>query len=233
MMLYHGSSIHGIKTFSNFTKNGKISTIFGTEGTERHGIFLTPDKNVAKDYAGDTGHVYTVKATLNKPFDMRNGVSEKMEQDFVDAGGSTRFLYNHQEPWEKFDGESGGHFISILKKAGYDSAIIHEISPHDGTKHESHIAFDSNQVRINEEKMNLQDFLVEAKVGNYASIDASIPDSIKHKIESYKFSVDPIPDDELHATLIYSIGTLVDNEKVQKTVRFYQKERIQWYNHWC
>jgi hypothetical protein len=144
-VVYHGSP----KDFDQFTPTvGKNSTVFGSEEVKRHGFFFTPSKNVANDYAGEHGKIHHAVLDMKKPFDMRHCVSENMENDFEKAGGSTRWLHNHQEPWERFDGEDGEHFVSILKRAGYDSAIIHEHSPHSGEKHESHIVFHPSQIKV-------------------------------------------------------------------------------------
>ena len=216
--LYHGSSNPNIERFHPSSNDGKISTIFGSEKVKRHGIFLTPNKEIASGYAGTTGRVYRTTASIKNPFDMRNGVSERMEQDFVKAGGNTRWLYNDQETWEKFDGDAGQHFVDTLKKAGYDGVIFHETSPHNGQKHETHVAFDSNQIHIHEESImkTLSQFLIESKVGDYVSIDADVPGEIHQAVKQLKFSVDPIPKEESHATLIYSVGTMADHDLIQK-----------------
>lgn len=144
--VYHGSPNRGITQFNTKTNEGKISTVFGSEKVARHGAFFTPDRDVAIGFAGDSGRLYKVGLNIKNPFDMRSGVSEKMEQDFEKAGGSTKWLYNHREPWEIFDGEDGEHFINTLKKAGYDSAIIREQSPHSGKMHDSFVAFHPEQI---------------------------------------------------------------------------------------
>jgi len=184
--LYHGSSNPNIERFHPSSNDGKISTIFGSEKVKRHGIFLTPNKEIASGYAGTTGRVYRTTASIKNPFDMRNGVSERMEQDFV--------------------------------KAGYDGVIFHETSPHNGQKHETHVAFDSNQIHIHEESImkTLSQFLIESKVGDYVSIDADVPGEIHQAVKQLKFSVDPIPKEESHATLIYSVGTMADHDLIQK-----------------
>jgi hypothetical protein len=147
MKAYHGTP----KKFEKFdiTKTGYNSTIFGKELIKRHGIFFTPDIHIANGYAGDTGYIIEADLTMNHPFNMANGISEKMEDDFHNNGGSLRWLYNHQQPWEKFDDVDGKLFIDILSKAGYDSAIISEDSPHNNMNHISYIVFNPKQIHIN------------------------------------------------------------------------------------
>ena len=65
------------------------------------------------------------------------------------------------------------------------------------------------------ESMNYEMFLSEAMHGNYVAIKAFIPDDIKKFVKSLDMSVDPIEDQDLHATLIYSKGTEVDNSKIK------------------
>jgi 2'-5' RNA ligase len=67
-------------------------------------------------------------------------------------------------------------------------------------------------------KMTLLDFLIEAKVGNYASINTKLPESIIEFMDSVPTSVPRIPDEKLHATLIYSIGTTVDEQTIHKVL---------------
>lgn len=64
--------------------------------------------------------------------------------------------------------------------------------------------------------MTLSEFLIEAKVGNYVAIDAVLPINLKNDIDSLNLSVPRISDEKLHATLIYSIGTTVDEDRIGK-----------------
>lgn len=154
--LFHGSE----NKFSRFElKPGRISTLFGTENIPRHGIFFTPDKGIAKEYAGAHGNIYHAHISSKKPFDMRHGISETMENDFITHGGTSSHLYNHEQPWEKFDGESGEHFVNVLKKAGYDSAIIPDQSP-EGKSHISHVVFDPSHVTIIKHEPMMESFLL-------------------------------------------------------------------------
>lgn len=123
---------------------GRIGTIFGNDEVTRHGSFHTDDPEIAKDFGKNVIHS---KIKLNKPFDMTNGVTEKMEKDYVDNGGSTRFLYNSQPDWEKFDGEAGEHHTNVLRKAGYDSVIFNDIHPHTGKTFKSYVLLNPHKVQ--------------------------------------------------------------------------------------
>lgn len=146
MIAYHGTP-YKFEKF-DISKTGYNSTIFGRELVKRHCIFFTPDIHIAKGYAGDNGYIIEADLDIKKPFDMSKGISEKMEQDFEKFGGSLRWLYNYQSYWEKFDGDDGKTFIDILTKAGYDSAIINEESPHNNRGHLSYIVFNISQIHI-------------------------------------------------------------------------------------
>ena len=146
MKAYHGTP-HKFEKF-DITKTGYNSTIFGNEMIKRHGIFFTPYINVAKVYAGEDGYIIEADLNMKHPFDMTAGISEKMEDDFEKNGGSLRWLYNHLQPWERFDDVDGKLFIDILSKSGYDSAIISEDSPHNNTNHLSYIVFHPKQIHI-------------------------------------------------------------------------------------
>lgn len=146
MKAYHGTP-HKFEKF-DITKTGYNSTIFGKELIQRHGIFFTPDIHIAKGYAGDDGYIIEAELDMKHPFDSSKGISEKMEDDFDKHGGSLRWLYNHQQQWEKFDDVDGKLFIEILSKAGYDSAIISEDSPHNNMNHLSYVVFNPKQIHI-------------------------------------------------------------------------------------
>jgi 2'-5' RNA ligase len=59
-------------------------------------------------------------------------------------------------------------------------------------------------------------FMAEANTGNYVSIGAVLPKELKDYIDSLEMSVEPIKESELHATLVYSKGTDISEEKIRK-----------------
>ena len=139
--LYHGTN-HDFDEFK--TKNtGRIATMFGNDSVERHGSFHTDDKNIAKDFGKNIIHS---RVQLKNPFDMSKGVSEKMESDYDKHGGSTKFLYNSQPDWEKFDGSDGKHHTDVIKKAGYDSVIFNDEHPHTGKSFKSYVLLHPHKV---------------------------------------------------------------------------------------
>ncbi len=58
------------------------------------------------------------------------------------------------------------------------------------------------------------EFLFEAKVGNYVAVDAILPENLKKELDELTTSVGRIQDDDLHATIIYSIGTTMDDDRI-------------------
>ena len=142
-IVYHGTK----HKFDKFTKQqGNISTVFGNDKVERYGHFFSEDEHFAKGFAGKKGHVIKARIATKKPFDMRHGVTETHEADLNKHGVSSSWLSNHLQPWERFDGEDGHHFVHSLKKAGYTSAIFHEYDPDTGKKSVTHVAFDPKQI---------------------------------------------------------------------------------------
>ena len=57
-------------------------------------------------------------------------------------------------------------------------------------------------------------FLIESKIGNYVAVDAILPENLKKELDELHTSVQRIPDNDLHATLIYSIGTTMDDDRI-------------------
>lgn len=140
--LYHGTD-HSFNEFK--TKNkGRVSTILGNDSVDRHGSFHTDDKSIAKDFGKNIIHS---RVQLKKPFDMTKGVSEKMEADYEKHGGRTRFLYNSQPDWEKFDGDAGEQHVDVLKKAGYDSVIFNDEHPHTGKPFKSYVLLHPHKIK--------------------------------------------------------------------------------------
>lgn len=163
MILYHGSK-KKVEEFKPMI--GTTSTVFGDAPVQRAGYFFTPDKGVAESYAGSKGFVHHVKLDMKNPFDMREGVSEKMEQDFVNHGGSTKWLYNGEPTWEKLDGEDGTQFTNILSHAGYDGIIFKEHNEDLNKTHESHVVFDPKKIEIVKTHHLNEDEAPTVSVGN-------------------------------------------------------------------
>lgn len=63
---------------------------------------------------------------------------------------------------------------------------------------------------------SFKDFLIEAKTGNYVAVSAMLPVNLKKELDDLNLSVPRIPDEDLHATLVYSLGTMIEEDKINR-----------------
>jgi hypothetical protein len=123
----------------------------GNVGVTRAATFLTPHKKFSQAYLreGQGQNVMPVHAALKKPFDLRKGVTDAQWNELEAAGVNPRWVH-HAQPWELFDNDDDGknHFVDILKRLGYDSAVFHESSPEDESgPYTTYAAFHPTQVK--------------------------------------------------------------------------------------
>lgn len=149
LRLYHGTT----QDFDRFEvgHKGRNSNVFGGWDVQRSGIFFSVDPNVASDFAnqtddfngpGNTGqHVKPVYLAIFDPIDLRNGFSLAQLNAMKMHGLNPKYYMNVRDMWEIFDYENGGkEFVEVMKKMGYDGAIIEE-------ENTTWVAFDPNQVK--------------------------------------------------------------------------------------
>lgn len=119
---YHGS-MNDFESFED-KKNGKISTIFGTEDVERTGFFFTKDLNFAKEFGCN---VYEVELSNKAPLDLTNGFKHEDVELFKDClSESWMESLKPLLAWEMFDGDDAKEIIKIITEKGYDSVIMME-----------------------------------------------------------------------------------------------------------
>lgn len=137
LVMYHGTHAN----FNKFhtTSTGTVSHTFGEYSTPRHGVFVTPNKDFAETFAKqDKGHganVMPLYINAKKPLDITNGFDSE-DRDRLRAHGLEDHHMNihpHQA-WQLFDGDD--HFINCVKKAGYDSVVMHEYDHETDKEHE-------------------------------------------------------------------------------------------------
>ena len=149
LTVYHGTQAN----FDSFERRtGMNSTVLGPEPVARHGFFFTPDRDFAEEFKGGKGNGRVVEASLaiKNPLDLRDGISDDLAEKLSQHGISKNWLLNHQETWERFDGEDGAAFVEALKKSGYDGAIIKE--PGANGQHTSYVAFSPDQIKTSAPK---------------------------------------------------------------------------------
>lgn len=139
---------HGMK--QSFTgpielRPGTNSTFLGNESVQRAGVYVTPSRAVAKDFAGAKGDVAEVRlAPGTRLLDFRNGgLSVQAEQNLIKAGMSDRHFLSAGDLWEKLEAPG---FAAIAQKAGYHGAVFQEHSP-SGILGDSHVIYDPSRIR--------------------------------------------------------------------------------------
>lgn len=154
LKLYHGTNAD----FDEFKATKSFRTGFG--GAKREvdspSFFFTPSKQQATDFAIDRSGSrikYNVKENylnLKNPLDLSNKDAKKIAKSL---GLKDRFgdIPNKDEMWEIFDEPNN---IEILKKAGYDGAIISEKNAaksfnntKDKLASQTFVAFNPNQIK--------------------------------------------------------------------------------------
>ena len=167
-VFYHGTD----KKFDTFTpQEGKVSTIFGTENVKRSGHFFTTDQDFANEFS-KTGNTMRAYLKIDKPFDMRNGISTNMYNTVESHGLHGKWLLNGMDDWERFDGDDGEHFVNVLKKSGHDGAIINE--PYERKTAVAHVVFHPHQIKS-----------VTDNNGDFNRTKSSINESISVPKEAY------------------------------------------------
>lgn len=168
LRLYHSTN----SDFSVFETN-RISTnnygLLGDVEVTRSGIFLTPDIAFSQQYLreGEGQNVMPVYLNIQNPLDLREGITEEIEQALADAGVNLGYLHNTNTYWEMFDNDSDGTngFVDCLKEAGFDGAIFPEDSIEEDAENPvgiTYVAFSSEQIK--------------SALGNRGTFDPNHPD---------------------------------------------------------
>lgn len=140
LVMYHGTTSHP-RRFSK-SRNGHSSNIFGSWKIKRHGIFVSENPEIAREFSdtGPNGSIMPLFIKAEAPIDLRNGLSEgtfNTMEDVVNNMGLNgshfaRFINNKagtSNAWTLFDEDEHNDpsiFIEVLRRMDYDSAIIDE-----------------------------------------------------------------------------------------------------------
>lgn len=148
------------------------STTFGPVQTERHAIFAAPEASYAEEHLRDApgGNVMPVYLDVKSPADLREGVPGTIIAEIVARTSLCHSDFWHMKPtdtWQLFDGDFGRQVVSALKDAGYDGAILTEVSHNRQSEHEVWAAFAPTQVK--------------SAIGNSGGFDPLDPD-IRHSL---------------------------------------------------
>lgn len=124
LTVYHGTDAK----FDTFKQGkGRVSTVFGTHETSRHGFFFAEDEPLAREFSGKDGGVIAAHLSIQNPLDLENLTDETIAK--LEAAGISRRFFTVRSPgemWELFDGEDGDFAMPIIKQLGYDGAIMVE-----------------------------------------------------------------------------------------------------------
>jgi hypothetical protein len=143
LVVHHGTSAN----FDTFQvgAEGYNSNFAGSWKTKRFGMFFSPSKDVAEEFAtqgGREGHTMPVYLYASSMLDMRKGLGEGFENNIEAAGLNPRFYLNHWGSGFLFDADEGGEkFVQFLKDQGYDGAIL------DGDNGIEYVVFDPAQIK--------------------------------------------------------------------------------------
>ena len=143
---YHGSP----KDFDKFDINAPKNT---SGGLNKHGIFLSPEKEVGKRYAEDFGKegvLYKVDADVKKPLNLTATQYEKLQSIVGKLDENKKLNEFEQISLENLLGPIGWdmnqHPIEAIKKAGYDS--ITKSKGKFGVAESELMVFDPNRLQI-------------------------------------------------------------------------------------
>lgn len=164
----HGTS-GSFQKFDPMRSTANTGT-FGTYDAKRSGIFFSKDNQIADAFADkQNGNVAPVYLRMNNPADFTKNLNI-LESELERLGYNVRMFSVIQHWWELFDEEHGGsHLVELLKKAGYDSAIINDASPDEEQRSfVSYVVFDSNQVK--------------SAIGNKGTYSKDDPDFVKEEV---------------------------------------------------
>lgn len=147
---------------------GKGSTIFGNYDVERHGIFVTPDIDIATEFANQgekpsNQNIMPLLISLKNPINMFDGeytndLFDKVEKWAENKGmrgyAVARELGDYwggDNAWEMFDENTfmqPQEWIMMFRDLGFDSAIIYEPSQeHNDVSGKTFVLFNPNQIR--------------------------------------------------------------------------------------
>jgi hypothetical protein len=143
---YHGSP----KDFDKFDINAPKNT---KGGLNKHGIFLSPEKEVGKRYAEDFGKegvLYKVDADVKNPLNLTATQYEKLQSIVGKLDENKKLNEFDQMSLEDLIGPLGWdmkqHPIEAIKKAGYDS--ITKSKGKFGVAESELMVFDPNKLQI-------------------------------------------------------------------------------------
>jgi len=142
LVVYHNTK----NEFNSFEvgRPTKNATIFGSYDAKRYGLFFAENASFASEFGGKKMDVFL---QISDPADLTNLRDAFLNT--LDANGyNSRMLTNGQhELWELFDEEYGGdHLVEILKKMGYDGAIISELDENRNPQ-KVWVAFEPSQIK--------------------------------------------------------------------------------------
>jgi|GEM_PF-2016474 len=130
------------------------STTFGDVETSRAAMFFTPSVEDSNAYGKlSDGRVVKGAATVpvylraQNPLYLTDGIEEVDAQRLIEAGMSSRFVYNALGNWAMFDDEGGKELVETLKAAGYDSVVFNDENPITGEAFEAWAVFDPTQIK--------------------------------------------------------------------------------------
>lgn len=147
LTVYHGTKSANFNQF----ELGRTSTNYSQLGSyqeKRLGIFFTPEKPYAQEFAGECGRLVTCYLSIKNPIDLRNGYPNTFYLK------NRTMLYEQNianmlphEMWELFDHGFPGaiEFVEQLKQDGYDGVKMIERDK-DGYDVEVIVALSSEQI---------------------------------------------------------------------------------------
>ena len=148
------------------------STTFGDVETSRAAMFFTPSVEDSNAYGKlSDGRVVKGAATMpvylraQNPLYLTDGIEEVDAQRLIEAGMSSRFVYNALGNWAMFDDEGGKELVETLKEAGYDSVVFNDENPITGEAFEAWAVFDPTQIK--------------SAIGNEGTFDPANPNILK------------------------------------------------------
>lgn len=164
LVVYHGTKADITKFDSQ--RNGVGSTIFGSYDVERHGIFITPVKELAEEFAQqgernirEGANVMMLYASIKNPLDMTEGYTSKLfdqieewgNKNDLDGYGLANSFREYWGDWALFDKDNANDpkvMIDALKGLGFDGVKYYEPkTDKDGASGDTFVAFEPAQIK--------------------------------------------------------------------------------------
>lgn len=146
LVVYHGTK----SDFTAFETGRPTKNYgFGSYETRREGIFFTPDRDFAEEFAGKEGWVIDAYLSVQKLLDLSEGYPNSFYMKHHGMLAANNLIcMRPEEMWEMLDDGFPGseEFIAAIKADGYDGLRMVERNAQ-GYAKDVYVAFNATQIK--------------------------------------------------------------------------------------